>query len=375
MAFYTLYRRKNKKNEITYYYRVNNPDGSRSVGHSTHERTKAKANDFCQGLIREGCLWAGNESTFRAYAETGHWFEWGRCAYIQDKLAGSTEKKQGMTESSAFRYSQDLKLYLIPYFGKMKLKNIQPETVKTFRIWMQQEKKLSNKSINCAVSVLHIMTDWALNNNLIFFDPLRGIKPLKINKRTRDAFYMCEARRILKAKWPNKKQWFFNFVAAVTGLREGEIRALRREVIFPNYLDVSTQYQNKIVPVKEQEARKTPLSPRLYALIQNYRGDNDFVFALNIRVINNLLNKMMPADVFSQKKDRNLSFHSWRHFFNTYLFSENVSPEKINSVIGHSSGAGSMADLYLHFSPEHYSEVRSAQEKLIDELLDNNPNL
>jgi integrase len=84
---------------------------------------------------------------------------------------------------------------------------------------------------------------------------------------------------------------------------------------------------------------------------------------------------MMPPDVALKKNERNLSFHSWRHFFNTYLFSENVSPEKTNSIIGHSSGAGTMADAYLHFTPEHYREVYTAQEKLLDVLLTGNPNL
>jgi hypothetical protein len=34
-----------------------------------------------------------------------------------------------------------------------------------------------------------------------------------------------------------------------------------------------------------------------------------------------------------------------------------------------------MADAYLHFTPEHYPEVYAAQEKLLDTLLDGNPNL
>jgi hypothetical protein len=62
------------------------------------------------------------------------------------------------------------------------------------------------------------------------------------------------------------------------------------------------------------------------------------------------LDPMMPPDVAIQKQERNLCYHSWRHFYNTYLFPENVSAKKVNAVIGHSSGAGSMADNYLHFT-------------------------
>jgi integrase len=345
------------------------------VGHTTHERTKNKAHEYCQRLIREGRLWAGNESTFHAYANANSWFEWDKCAYVLDKRATSTEKRQGITEATALRYRQDLRLYLLPYFGTMKLKNIQPETIKKFRIWMQHERKLSNKTINCAVSTLHIMTEWALDNNLIFFDPMRGIKPLRIDDNARDAFSMCEGRRILRSKWASKEAWFFNLVAAVTGLRFAEIRALRRDCIFPMYLDVACQRQKKIVPVKTKEARKAPIPMRLYDLLQDFRGGNEFVFNHGTSRINAALDSMMPPDVALQKSDRNLSFHSWRHFFNTYLFSENVSPEKTNFIIGHSSGAGTMADAYLHFTPEHYREVYAAQEKLLGVLLAGNPNL
>ena len=97
MSFYTLYRRKNKKGVTTYYYRVTNPDGSRSVGHTTHERVKSRAHDYCQQLVREGRLWAGSESTFQAYASVNCWFDWDKCSYILDKRATSTEKRQGIT--------------------------------------------------------------------------------------------------------------------------------------------------------------------------------------------------------------------------------------------------------------------------------------
>jgi integrase len=290
-------------------------------------------------------------------------------------LADSNEKKQGISESTAERYRQNLRLYLLPYFGNMKLKNIQPETVKKFRIWMQQEKRLSNASINNAIIALRIMTTWAMDNNLIFFDPLRGVKPLQIDPNPRDAFMMCETRRILRLKWSRKEDWLFNLTAAVTGLREAEIRALRREVIFPQYLDVSAQYQSKLIPVKTREARKTPVPERIYDLLQGFRNGKEFVFALKLGSVNQALNRAMPPDVAAQKADRKLSFHSWRHFFNTYLFSENISPEKVNSIIGHSSGAGSMADAYLHFTPENYPEVYAAQDKLLDALLTGNPNL
>lgn len=223
MGYYSLFRRPNKKGEIIYYYRVRNPDGTRSVGHSTHQKTKLRANDYCQKLILEGLLWEGDESTFKAYAEARHWFEWDKCEFVKDRLTNSSKDKPGITESTVKRYEMDLRLYLVPFFGKMKLKKIMPENIRQCRTWMQKELRLSNKTINNAMGTMRILTDWALNNHAIYLDPFRGVKALKLDSRSRDALTLCEARRILKTKWKNRLIWLYNLTAAVTGLRMAEI--------------------------------------------------------------------------------------------------------------------------------------------------------
>jgi integrase len=87
------------------------------------------------------------------------------------------------------------------------------------------------------------------------------------------------------------------------------------------------------------------------------------------------LNLVMPPDVLCQKKSANFLYHSWRHFFNTYLLSENVPLPKIKSVMGHSTGKGSMTENYEHFQPYMFQEVYVAQNKLLDMLLEGNVNL
>lgn len=68
-------------------------------------------------------------------------------------------------------------------------------------------------------------------------------------------------------------------------------------------------------------------------------------------------------------KESGLVFHSFRHFYNTYLLSENVPREKVDAVIGHSSGKGSMSELYTHWSHEMMPEVYAANEKLLMYLI------
>jgi integrase len=74
----------------------------------------------------------------------------------------------------------------------------------------------------------------------------------------------------------------------------------------------------------------------------------------------------MGLDTVREK--RGLCFHSWRHFFNTFLLAQNVLPHKVAAVLSHSTGAGSMQERYTNWRPEQFPEVYTAPEKLVKEL-------
>jgi len=66
-----------------------------------------------------------------------------------------------------------------------------------------------------------------------------------------------------------------------------------------------------------------------------------------------------------EKEEKKLVFHSLRHFFNTYLQAENVPINKVDAVIGHSGGKGTMTARYTDWLPEMFPEVYEAQGRLM----------
>jgi integrase len=64
-----------------------------------------------------------------------------------------------------------------------------------------------------------------------------------------------------------------------------------------------------------------------------------------------------------EKMRRRLSFHSWRHFFNTMLRLSDVADSKVQSVTGHRSMK--MTDHYTHFDTRQFNEIRDVQEILL----------
>jgi integrase len=97
-------------------------------------------------------------------------------------------------------------------------------------------------------------------------------------------------------------------------------------------LDITHQYGEKgLALIKTKEKHKITLSKRLYELLWAYTVENEYTFKeSNDKVpkdfhrIDKDFDKIMPPDVFIQKKERGLCFHSWRHFFNTYLLAEKM---------------------------------------------------
>jgi integrase len=64
----------------------------------------------------------------------------------------------------------------------------------------------------------------------------------------------------------------------------------------------------------------------------------------------------------AERRRRNLSFHSWRHWLNSQLIEAHVAPEKIRAVTGHSSSEMTM--LYYHAQTSEMADVRAVQTRL-----------
>jgi integrase len=71
-----------------------------------------------------------------------------------------------------------------------------------------------------------------------------------------------------------------------------------------------------------------------------------------------------------EKMKRQLSFHSWRHFFNTLMRMSDVADSKVQSVTGHRSMR--MTDHYTHFDTRQFNEIRDVQETLLTDETGNN---
>jgi len=376
---FTLFPRQLSGKKV-WYFRTYSPDGQRSVPRSTgvlcddstpsrKNTSKEKAVRFCNALIASGKLYQASCIRFEVYAAT--WFT-PKSEWVMDRMAAGVPGRPALSASYLKSLQMCLRLYLVPYFGSKSLEAIKPSTIKSFRVWLQSEKDLSNTTINIACDTLRIMTDWMLADGLLLLDPFRSVKRFAVEKRTRRGFTIEETKTIFSATWPANLPQLFNLVAAITGMRLSEIRAIRSETLFSGYIDVKDQYLNGLSVLKTQEARKVPIPAGLYELLLPL-VKKPFVFALpkaatpmSRNAVIEPFDKVLEAVKVS--KTEGLCFHSWRHSANTWLLAEGVEPHKVRAIMGHSEGKGTMTATYTDWKPEMFPEVYAAQEKLFELL-------
>jgi hypothetical protein len=157
---------------------------------------------------------------FMAFLEK--FWDYDRSEYIQDKLAHG----QRFGRARAYDMSCRLKLHWEPYFSGKKLSEITKLDLKAFSAEIAK-KGLAPSTINHTIEVGTIALSWAHQNDLIATDPGEGLRSFSGASKKRGVLEPDEVARLFAEPWPDERSHVGNLVAATTGLRAGEILALR----------------------------------------------------------------------------------------------------------------------------------------------------
>ncbi|MDT4761853.1 tyrosine-type recombinase/integrase [Sphaerochaeta sp. PS] len=370
---FTLYKRK-MGNKIVFYYVVYDESGCRRK-FSTGCMTKTQAMAYVMELYRTNSLIPDRKKpapalTLKEYTLT--WWKEG-CSYIKaEALRGRV-----LTQQYIKTNRQLMEKYILPTFGPSPLSEITTNKIENWQRYLLDKKKLAPKSANNILSILSVMMDEARRQNIIPTNPCSEVRTLAKNSKARGILTLEEAKDLLTnlAYWDNPVAYAASLLAACTGMRLGEIRALRPSDIKDGYIHIqhSVDLQGALKDTKTGDSRDLPLPPRLMAtLIELCRHvekcDRVFSIAgipLSSKTIRNGLYQALIAKGISEKEreKRNITFHSWRHFLNSQLLSQGVNAEKTRKITGHATA--SMTEHYSHFLVEDFRDVLQVTEGII----------
>lgn len=359
---YIIFPRTLKSGRIVYYYQYRREDGSRSNPQSTGEVVLSKAKRKIQRMYNEGAfdIKAERESVKFADFVKG-FFDKNNKYYEYQALTGKPIK-----DSTLASYVKILNNQLIPFFENKKISDINKDCIKEWVLWASP--MWSAKTINNAHGVLNIILESATDKELLARNPLAGVKYRPIQKKERQLLTVDEICRIYRSElWSRDTQRTMFLLAAITGMRIGEISALKKENLHENYIDVKYTYSDKfgLGSTKTGVCRKVPI----VAGFDYGTSHTEWVFEglttekpMLSHAVYNAFSRICD-NLNVERKERGITIHSLRNFFISYLQGENVPENKIKAVVGHSDKSN-MTDHYTYWNSEMLKEVYTAQDKL-----------
>jgi integrase len=191
---------------------------------------------------------------------------------------------------------------------------------------------------------------WAASHEEIPIDPGRGLMKFAGNPRVRGILSEDEAQKLFVVSWKHERARVGSLVAMTTGLRAGEVLALRVEDIGTDrlYIRHSWSWADGLKSTKTGIVRIVPLLPSvrtaLFKLIEaNPHGKDGFVFYGLLTnkpmdyhfLLDGLKEALISIGISEEERiKRNIVFHSWRHYFATRM-ADKLDARMVQRATGH----------------------------------------
>ncbi len=264
-----------------------------------------------------------------------------------------------------------VKNYWKPYFGdEITVEELDRQTLDDFFFYLHTEKQLSggtvNKAINCGSRAMRYLFE----NKRIQTNPMAGIERFNAEEIGRGIPTESEVKQLLKVDWLNETYKLAFKLGIYCGLRAGEISGLRvcdldldADLIHVRH---SWNDTDGLKCPKNTDIRDLPIDhetlEELYAMARKNPNFSDlsYVFFSQVKpeqpcwpsyYVDGLYDALEKIGVSEeQRKERNIVFHSLRHFCATIL-SQRTDLKTVQAVMGHRS-----EDMSKHYSNHETEE-------------------
>jgi integrase len=380
---FTLHLRPRKSGRPVYYVQFRDDKGNRLNAKSSGQTSTGAAIRWAEAHMQH--ITASTKSIkFQDFANG--FFDWDSDYAVNRR---STNKR--FSERQSMELNALLVNRIIPKIGDLPLDEVSKDIIVRLRNDFYRDG-LSPSTINRILSIINRILNSAAEENLIRAIP-RIEKVAEISKR-KGILSLKEIRKLFNSPWDDYRAFVANLLAFTTGLRQGEIMALQyKDFLYPEFPgehDLLAQVNwecpdykpgLQIVVSKTWNQKQQKINNRtktgkdrivyppeitwnhIYNLVQTAKelglhGEDCFIFYTFTTtpagpVVNGYsLTRPCDSKVFlyglysalesigisdSDRKKRNITFHSHRVMFNSILLNANIPIAKIQSLTGHSS--------------------------------------
>jgi integrase len=274
-------------------------------------------------------------------------WDWEASPYIKEKL----RKNHGIHRRHCRLQGQAVALYWEPFFKGRFLGDITAADIDAF-INHMAGKPVSAGRKNGVIKAGTRPIRWAFSKGLIDKDPTRGHILFSGEERKRLILTPAAAGAAFRAVWKDDRALLANMLASVTGMRSGEVLALRFQDIGPDCLYVRGAWNrldglklpknNKTrtveVPFPDlihslfEQAKQNPwgVSPDCYVFWSEFHKDKPmqpYMFVDGLR-------EALVQIGFTEGEAAKYLFHGWRHYFTAYMVRK-LDKKLLKSQTGH----------------------------------------
>jgi len=278
----------------------------------------------------------------------------------------------------ALEMQKAVERYYRSYFKDKLLCQIDGDTLQEFIVYLKIEKKLSASTVNSARNTSLVALRYAKRKKLVrhfdFDNVLRaGGKP-----KERGILENKDAEKIFKLEWASIRSRMATLIAFHTGMRLGEIRALRVSNIHENRISVTHSWsrKNRLKCTKNKESRDIPILPCLYNEIMAYikqmelfrldslllPGKNPEIPYDSVQIRKDFQKMLEKIDIDDKtRKERGIVLHSFRHLLAKNLVEKGANKSIGMRILGHKTSA--VFDRYAsHVDKETFNQMTKAIE-------------
>jgi len=195
--------------------------------------------------------------------------------YLKDKLAHGHK----ITQKYCREAKQKIEKHFETFFGdSVPIRDITREYLRNFSIVLH-DKGLTSSTINNIMIIGNKALNWAFIEGIIPTDPTEGLTTFVGEERTRDILTEEEIELLFQTPWQDKRAYNAGLLSLTTGIRSGEIRALKQNSIGETVLDVSSSWNDYegIKRPKNGDTRQVPLLPKVRTLLLNLLTESPWI--------------------------------------------------------------------------------------------------
>ena len=303
-------------------------------------------------------------------------------AYIKQKRIAD---KRPLSIEYIYNNQAAIRLHVAPYkpFKGLRLSKLRAGIVNDWKVWALEEGT-GARTVNATLQAIRVAVRHAVERGDLAADPLASVKKATEAPRERGVLLPSEVASLIQAPEADPRIRAALLLAALAGLRRGEVRGLRwgdvdeSEGIIRvthNWIDEEGNKGCKCGSTRrvalhdaiasalaEAQAVSPDTSPEAFILFDINRSDRPISETVLKRGFGRMLHAIGIDD--TERKARNITFHGLRHSFITMARSSGLADVTVQALAGHKTAR--MMDRYTHSAEIiDFQAARAAMEKVV----------